>query len=234
MYALVWTLPTAKNGQKQPMGIDQSSSVSTSYADESSIIDALQNGDEATFTTLLNKYQASMVRLAMIYVGDRAVAEEVVQETWLGVLRGLSTFERRSSLKTWLFRILANRAKSRAEKESRFVAWDGEFELDEPAVSPERFIPEGSHDAGHWKVRPPSWEAIPEEVFISQELQSLIRQTISVLPPGQQEVIRLRDIEGWTAEEVCEVLGLSPVNQRVLLHRARSKVRSALETYLLP
>lgn len=200
---------------------------------EASLIEALRNGDEAAFTALVEQYYSSMVRIAMIYVPDQAIAEDVVQETWIGVLRGLDRFEGRSSLKTWIFTILTNRAKTRAQRESRYVplstAWDDEADGSEPVITPERFSNEG-----HWSAddRPDNWDAIPEDRLLSQETLALIHQAIDELPAGQREVIRLRDIEGWSSAEVCNVLDISETNQRVLLHRARSKVRRALEQYL--
>lgn len=204
-----------------------------SSSSEAELIQALRNGDEAAFTSLVEQYYTSMVRIAMIYVPDQAIAEDVVQETWIGVLRGLDRFEGRSSLKTWIFTILTNRAKTRAQRESRYVplttAGDDEADDNEPVITPDRFSPEG-----HWSSdnRPDTWEAIPEDRLLSQETLSLIDQAISELPLGQREVIRLRDIEGWSSAEVCNVLDISETNQRVLLHRARSKVRRALEHYL--
>lgn len=200
---------------------------------EASLIEALRNGDEAAFTALVEQYYTSMVRIAMIYVPDQAVAEDVVQETWIGVLRGLDRFEGRSSLKTWIFTILTNRAKTRAQRESRYVplstTWDDETDDSEPVITTERFSNEG-----HWSAddRPDNWDAIPEDRLLSQETLALIHQAIDELPAGQREVIRLRDIEGWSSAEVCNVLDISETNQRVLLHRARSKVRRALEQYL--
>jgi RNA polymerase sigma-70 factor (ECF subfamily) len=213
------------SGQTVPNNDAQSSS------SEADLIAALRNGDEAAFTALVEQYYTSMVRIAMIYVPDQAIAEDVVQETWIGVLRGLDRFEGRSSLKTWIFTILTNRAKTRAQRESRYVplalAGDDEAEDSEPVITPERFSSEG-----HWSENPATWDAIPEDRLLSQETLALIDQAINELPQGQREVIRLRDIEGWSSAEVCNVLDISETNQRVLLHRARSKVRRALEQYL--
>jgi RNA polymerase sigma-70 factor (ECF subfamily) len=172
----------------------------------------------------------------MLYVPSRAVAEDVVQETWLGVLQGLARFEGRSSLKTWIFRILTNRARTRGQREGRSIpfsaVWNPETDSTEPAVDADRFSPPGSVDAGHWVSRPRDWEALPEDRLIGQETRAQIQQAIDALPDSQREVITLRDVEGWSAEEVCNVLQISESNQRVLLHRARSKVRRALEQYL--
>ncbi len=199
--------------------------------DEQQLISALRGGDEAAFVTLLNQYHTAMVRVAMIYVSDRAVAEDVTQETWLSVLRGLAKFEERSSLKTWIFSILINRAKTRAQRESRYVPlqWDDQDESPNPAVAPERF---NSSDGWISTSMPHSWEDIPEDRFLSLETQQIIRRAIETLPPMQRNVITLRDVEGWPADEACNALGISETNQRVLLHRARAKVRRSLERYL--
>lgn len=205
--------------------------------DEQQLIAALRAGDESAFATLLNHYQSSMVRVAMMYVSDRAVAEDVTQETWLSVLRGLDGFEGRSSLKTWIFSILTNRAKTRAQREGRYVPlqWDDQDEAAEPTVSPERFNPpDHPRWPNHWSdsAMPRSWDDIPEDRFLSLETQRIIREAIEALPLAQRQVITLRDVEGWPSEEICNVLGISETNQRVLLHRARAKVRRALEQYL--
>ncbi|GIK42241.1 MAG: RNA polymerase sigma24 factor [Chloroflexota bacterium] len=209
---------------------------SSASAADLRLLAALRSGDEAAFTSLLAQYHASLVRLAAIYVSSRAVAEEVAQETWIGVLQGLDRFEGRSSLKTWIFRILTNRAKTRGQREARSVPFSdlaaAELEADEPAVDPSRFNPPDDPAwPGHWAAGPRSWEQIPEQQFLSQETKEQIMAAIASLPPNQREVITLRDIEGWSSAEICTVLDLSEANQRVLLHRARSKVRRALELY---
>jgi RNA polymerase sigma-70 factor (ECF subfamily) len=174
-----------------------------------------------------------MVRVAQIYVSRRDVAEEVVQEAWVGVLRGLDRFEGRSSFKTWLFRIVTNLAKTRAVREGRtipFSALRTPGSVPEAAVEPERFRPlDDPHWPGHWASRPSEW---PEARLLENESVARIQQAIDALPDSQRAVITLRDVEGWSAEEVCNALELSETNQRVLLHRARSKVRHALERYL--
>jgi RNA polymerase sigma-70 factor (ECF subfamily) len=197
----------------------------------------LRRGDEAAFAKLVALYHAPLRRLALSYVRSAAVADEVVQETWLGVVRGIGSFEERSSLKTWIFRILANTAKTRAQREARTVplsslvaAGDGD---DDPAVDPSRFLDQ-QHERwpGHWASPPARWDEVPEEHLTGRETLDALRAAIAGLPPAQRQVIVLRDVEGWDAEEVCDLLGLSEGNQRVLLHRARSKVRQALEDHL--
>jgi RNA polymerase sigma-70 factor, ECF subfamily len=204
----------------------------TEPAEEISLVAALRNGDERAFMTLIERYHSSLFRLALIYTPSRAVAEEVVQETWLSVLQGIGRFEGRSSLKTWIFRILTNQAKTRGLREGRSVPFSvlhspGDDQA-EPSIEPERF----DDVQGHWTSSPGDWSEVPEDRMISQETQACIRSAIDALPPNQQTVITLRDVEGWTSEEVCNVLGISETNQRVLLHRARSKVRRALDQYL--
>jgi RNA polymerase sigma-70 factor (ECF subfamily) len=194
--------------------------------EEAQLVDGLRARDEAAFAALMRDYGGAMLRVAMMYVSSRAVAEDVVQDTWLGVLKGIDRFEGRSSLKTWIFRILANTAKTRGQREGRSIPFsaleeDGGFE---PTVERERF---GA--AGHWAVPPRAW---PEERLLSAETRSVLEAAIERLPPTQRLVISLRDVEGWSAEEVRNVLELSETNQRVLLHRARAKVRRALEQYL--
>jgi RNA polymerase sigma-70 factor (ECF subfamily) len=199
------------------------------------LLEALRGGDESAFELLIATYQASLLRVALLYVPTRMLAEEAVQETWIGVLKGLRRFEGRSSLKTWMFSILMNQAKTIAQREGRYQPIefddDGDFE---PAVMPERFqSPEGKYP-DHWKGNwlPGSWEAIPEDILLSEETRRYIQQAINGLPANQRMVITLRDVEMLSSEEVCNILNISETNQRVLLHRARSKVRQALETYL--
>jgi RNA polymerase sigma-70 factor, ECF subfamily len=198
---------------------------------------ALRSGDEAAFAGLVRRLHAPMLRLAMSYVSSRAVAEEVVQEAWLGVLQQLDRFEGRSSLKTWILRIVSNQAKTRAAQERRSMPLSAlrdpaADEEPEPAVEPERFFGAGHRWAGHWVSPPRSWEEIPEDRLLSEETRAEVERAIAALPPNQRAVISLRDVHGWTGGEVCIALGLTEVNQRVLLHRARAKVRRALEQYL--
>jgi RNA polymerase sigma-70 factor (ECF subfamily) len=198
------------------------------------LVERLRAGDEAAFMTLVDQLQPAMLRVARMYVSTTAVAEEVVQDAWLGVLRGLHSFEGRSSLRTWIFRILTNIAKTRGQREGRslpFASLAGD-DLDAPAVDPGRFdSPEGS-SRGRWSTLPDDWTGIPEDRLLGHETLDIIGRVIASLPPMQAEVIRLRDALGWTSEEVRNALDLTETNQRVLLHRARAKVRSALERYL--
>jgi RNA polymerase sigma-70 factor, ECF subfamily len=207
-----------------------------SNEDEQRLVASLRVGDESAFEMLIDRYHGPLLRLAMLYVPSRAAAEEVVQETWLGVLQGLARFEGRSSLKTWIFRILTNRARTRGQREGRSIPFSAigtpESEVADPSVEADRFFPPEHASAGHWTSLPHNWEALPEEWLIGQETRAQIQQAINALPASQREVITLRDVEGWTSEEVCNVLEITETNQRVLLHRARSKVRRALEQYL--
>ena len=207
--------------------------------EEASLLDNLRAGEEAAFTQLVESYHPSLVRLARLFVQDETIAEELAQETWLAVLRGLNHFEGRSSLKTWIFTILTNKAKTRGQREKRTLSLtDLEEELHaagQTAVDPERFNASGpAGDINHWVwgTRPASWAGIPEESLLSQEVMDLIHRTIEALPENQRTVITLRDVQELPADEVCNVLGVSESNQRVLLHRARSRVRQVLEGYL--
>jgi RNA polymerase sigma-70 factor (ECF subfamily) len=199
---------------------------------EAQLVDALREGDEAAFAQLVREYQPSLVRVARIYVSTQAAAEEVAAETWLAVLKGIGRFEGRSSLRTWIFRILTNIAKTRAQRDGRtlpFSALQDPGRVPEAALDADRFLdPEHPRWPGHWAVRPEPW---PEDAVIAAETQMRLAEAIEALPPAQRAVISLRDIEGWSSEEVRNALELSETNQRVLLHRARSKVRRALESY---
>ena len=194
---------------------------------DASLVERLRAGDEKAFMELIRELNPSLLRVARMFVPTTALAEDVVQETWLAVLNGIDRFEGRSSLKTWIFRILTNIAKTRGERERRsvpFSSFDTEEGGFEPAVDRSRFT-----GTGQWAVLPRAW---PEDRLLAAETRSVIERAIERLPPSQRSVITLRDIEGWTAEEVRNALELTETNQRVLLHRARAKVRHALEQYL--
>ena len=197
--------------------------------DECSLVKRLRKGDEAVFSLLVERHHASLVRLAMCHVPDRSIAEEVVQDTWVALLEGLDRFEGRSSLKTWIFTILANRAKTRAGRERRQLPVSTLAGDDEPEVPLDRFLPpDDPHRPLGWAAPPRAW---PEERLLSGEVVERVREAIAQLPPAQQAVIGLRDVEGLSAEEVVAALNISAGNERVLLHRARSRVRRALEEY---
>ena len=201
---------------------------------EAELLAGLRRRDEAAFMELVERYHQPLVRLARSFVSTPAAAEDVVQETWLGVLNGIDRFEGRSSLKTWIFRILTNRAKTRGVRDARVVPFSA-LAADEagagPSVEPERFHEPGHRIAGHWAVPPQPWAEGGEERALSRETREVIREAIDALPPAQRAVISLRDVEGVEADEVCDLLELTEGNQRVLLHRARTKVRRALEDY---
>ena len=201
--------------------------------DDHALVAALRAGDESAFREVVASYHGAMMRLASFHVSSRAVAEEVVQETWLAVVKGLDSFEERSSFKTWLFTILANRARSRGTREHRTVPFSS-LEADEHTlgVPGDRFQTPADRWPGHWSAPPTPWTDLPASSLEGKETRALISDAIRSLPPQQREVMALRDVEGWSAEEVCSMLCLSEGNQRVLLHRARGKVRAVLEQNL--
>jgi RNA polymerase sigma-70 factor (ECF subfamily) len=198
--------------------------------DDRELVDALRAKDEAAFREVVVGYHSAMIRVASFHVSSRAVAEEVVQDTWLAVVKGLDRFEGRSSFKTWVFAILANRARSRGAREHRTVPFSS-LEADErtPGVPGERFQPPSDRWAGHWSEPPSPWTDVAAARLEGDETRTLIFDAIRSLPSQQREVIALRDVEGWSPEEVCAALSISDGNQRILLHRARGKVRSVLE-----
>jgi RNA polymerase sigma-70 factor (ECF subfamily) len=198
------------------------------------LVQRLRDGDESAFVELIDRYGAMMLRVAQMYVRDRGTAEEVVQETWLAVLNGIDRFEERSSLKTWLFRILTNRAKTRGQRDGRMVPFSalaGASDEPDPSVDPDRFFGPDSPHPGAWAAPPVAW---PQEKLLENETLGVIEMAIDELPEAQRDVILLRDVDGWTPTEVSDALGITDGNQRVLLHRARSRVRAALERHLNP
>ena len=204
--------------------------------EDDDLVARLRAGDEDAFAELLDRYDAPLRRLARTYVATDAAADEVVQDTWLGVLRGIDRFEQRSSLKTWIFRILMNIARTRGVRESRSIPFSSAASaLDdgaEPTFAADRFRPPNGPDwPGHWASFPLDWEHQPESRLLASETMTRVAGAIAALPPAQREVLTLRDVDGWSSSEVCNALGLSETNQRVLLHRGRAKVRSALELY---
>jgi RNA polymerase sigma-70 factor, ECF subfamily len=201
--------------------------------DDVEVLARLRAGDEQAFEALVSRHYGTMMAVALTYVKRRSVAEEVVQEAWLGVLQSLDRFEGRSSLKTWIIAILVNKAKTRGAREARSVPFASlALDNDEPAVEPERFRGPGDGFPGHWRAYPGDWGVAPDAALEARETLRVAMRAIAALPPAQQTVIRMRDVEGYSSDEVCAALEVSAGNERVLLHRARSRVRAALEEHL--
>ncbi len=203
--------------------------------DERPLIERLRARDESAFVQLVERYYGYLLPLANFYVSNRAVAEEVVQEAWLAVLQGIDRFEERSSFKTWISRIVMNLARTRGVRESRMVAFsefaDNEDSRSEPAVDPARFREANDEYPGHWSIAPRPWNSDPEAQLLTSETMAILHDAVERLPENQRLVLTMRDVNGWTAEEVRNALSISETNQRVLLHRARSKVRGILENH---
>jgi RNA polymerase sigma-70 factor (ECF subfamily) len=191
--------------------------------DDQALLERLRAGDEDAFEALVTRHDGALRRVARTFVRTDSAADDVVQETWLGVLRGLSGFEGRSSLRTWIFRILVNRARTRAVRDARSLPFSSLESDDLPAVDPAAFGTDG-----RWTSAPPRLDFDPESGLLSAELRAHLLQAVDGLSPDQRAVITLRDLVGLPADEVCELLELSDGNQRVLLHRARARVRTAL------
>lgn len=203
--------------------------------DEERLVEALRRGDEAAFADLVESYGPMLMRLALAHTPSRAVAEEVVQDTWLAVLKGIDRFEGRSSLRTWIVSILLNNARTKGERERRILPFSVLRGRDdaggaEPSVPPDRFQDHNGELPGSW-ARPPVEWGPPEEKLASDAARQVMLEAIAALPPRQREAITMRDILGWSSKETRNALGISETNQRVLLHRARSKVRAALERH---
>jgi RNA polymerase sigma-70 factor, ECF subfamily len=202
-------------------------------SEDANLAARLRAGDEQAFETLVGRHYATMLAVARSYVKTRAEAEEVVQEAWIGVLKGIDGFEGRSSLKTWVLRILVNTAKRRGAREAFSVPFSSlAAEGDAAAVEPDRFRGSNAAFPGHWNAYPSDWRTLPEERLLGRETLAVVMEAIEGLPDGQRAVITLRDVEGWSSAEVCRALELREDYQRVLLHRARSRVRTALEHHL--
>ena len=200
---------------------------------DAELLARLRTGDERAFEAVVDDYYRPMLHVALSFVRTRAVAEEVVQEAWLGVLKGLDRFEGRSSLRTWILRIVANVAKTRGAREARSVPFASlGTDEDGAAVDPDRFRGPTDGFPGHWWAYPSDWRALPEQALHEQQTLEAVRRAIGELPPVQRAVITMRDVVGCTPDEVCAALDVSDGNQRVLLHRARSRVRAALEVQL--
>ncbi len=213
-----------------PARVGQTALEMATLPGDGELVPRLKAGDATAFREVVRCYHATMVRVAQTYVPGQAVAEEVVQETWVAVLHGVGGFEGRASLKTWIFRILANQARTRGERERRTVPLSslaGELADECPSVAAERFAGPGGR--GVWAQPPERWSDQPEARALSGATFEFVDETMRTLPENQRRVMVLRDIEGWSSQDVCDLLDLSEVNQRVLLHRARSRVRAALE-----
>jgi RNA polymerase sigma-70 factor (ECF subfamily) len=194
---------------------------------EDALLQRLRAGDEAAFVDLVRQTHAALTRLAAAFVRDPGAAEEVVQEAWLAVVTQLDAFEERSSLRTWIGSIVVNKAKTRGERDRRFVPFSALAAGEEGGAADADLF-----DArGVWATPPHPWDAAPESLLLRKEARAFVERAIAGLPPAQRTVVELRDVEGWSGEEVCNVLGLSETNQRVLLHRGRMRLRAALERY---
>lgn len=189
------------------------------------LLDAFCNGDQAAFNTLVERYHPAMIRLARVYVSSAALAEEAAQEAWIAILNGYRGFQGRSSLKTWMFRVLINRAMTHVAHETR-----GDRFLTSPPTATQQFHPADHPLAGSWIVPPRAWT--PEEQLLASEVREKVEAAIALLPPLQRKVITLRDICGWSAPDVCNLYHITESNQRVLLHRGRAKVRQSLEDFM--
>ena len=205
--------------------------------EDTALVERLRNRDEAAFLEIVQRHHGSLVRLAQSFVNNKGVAEEVAQETWVAVLQGIDRFEGRSSLKTWIFQILINRAKTRGAREARSINFSGMNDVNSEcgysSVDPSRFLsPDDSQCPGGWVSQPQEWDMTPEQLLLSEECRTFIEQAIASLPELQRQVITLRDVQGWENQEICGVLRISEANCRVLLHRGRSRVRQVLESYL--
>ncbi len=200
------------------------------FSDDRRLVDALRRRDEAAFAWLLDRYDAPLHRVAAGFVRTGASVDEVVQETWLAVINGIEGFEMRSTVKTWVFRILMNVARTRGVREHRSVPVAELGDEDAPSFDAQRFR-DGFPFAGHWAFGggPAPWEEQPAQRLEAAETMAVLRAAIAALPERQRTVMTLRDVDGWSAADVCELLDLSDANQRVLLHRARARVRQALE-----
>lgn len=199
-------------------------------ADDAELVSRVQAGDRDAFAGLVRRHGGALLRFSRLFVRESSAAEEVVQDTWMAVLEGIDGFEGRASFKTWLYRILANRARTRAVREGRTVPLSAlaDKEGDDHSVDPGRFDAEG-----RWRDPPAGWtEETPERLALAAETRAVMEAAVQALPPAQRAVLVLRDEDGLETEEICNLLGLTVTNQRVLLHRARARVRQALEDHL--
>jgi RNA polymerase sigma-70 factor (ECF subfamily) len=214
--------------------VDNLQTASGQRADDTALVVALRSGDEVVFADLVDRWSPAMLRVARAHVSTVASAEEIVQDAWVGALRGLDRFEGRSSLRTWVFRILVNIATTRGVREVRTLPFSSAFggdDEDGPTVDPDRFQAIGERYPGGWREFPADWPPSPEGQLIAGEVRQVVHRSLAALPVRQRMVMTLRDIEGYDSDEVCRLLDLAPGNQRVLLHRARAAVRRELEGY---
>jgi RNA polymerase sigma-70 factor (ECF subfamily) len=213
--------------------VEQERRTAGAASDEAELLERLRAGDEQAFEALVERHYGAMVAVARSYVSSRAVAEEVVQDAWIGVLKGLDGFQGRSSLRTWIMRIVANTAMRRGGAEARSVPFSSLVpdHEEEAAVDAERFRGRDDGFPGHWRAYPGNWRSLPEQALLGRETLDVVTRAIDGLPTAQRTVITLRDIHGCSADEVCSALEIAAAHQRVLLHRARSRVRAALESH---
>ncbi len=210
--------------QPHPVGGDPS------YARDQAVVAALLRGDERAFAELVDRHHPTMVRLALAWVPDRGAAEDVAQEAWLAMLGGLDRYAGRASLKTWLFGILVNCARAYRRRDRRSIPFSDLPPIgDDATVDPDRFLPAGHRWAGHWATPPDEW---PEDHLLAVEVRGYVERALVHLPDRQRAVVMLRDVEGWSPAEICELFGISRGNERVLLHRGRAAIRRELEQYL--
>jgi RNA polymerase sigma-70 factor (ECF subfamily) len=209
--------------------------IRTNPQDDKALIQELRAGSESAFVGLVTRYNCEMIRVALCFVRDEATAQEVVQDAWLGVLKGLATFEGRSTLKSWIFSIVVNQAKTRGVREARSIPFSSlaaqEASGTEPAVDPSRFLGPDEQWPGHWAQPPQSWGQDPEACFLQAEMMGQLAHCVESLPSAQRTVLLLRNVAGHDADSICNTLGITMTNMRVLLHRARSKLRNELERY---
>ena len=204
-----------------------------SVPDDDDLVERLRVGDERVFADLVDRYSPSMLAVARTHVASREIAEDVVQDTWLALLKGIDGFEGRSNIRTWLFRVLVNIAKTRGMREKRSTPVDMHVGLDHSTVSPDRFQSADSRWPDHWVRFPMPWLDSPEHRLLSGEALELIRRELDRLPEQQRVVVSLRVVDGYDSDEVCALLDLTAANQRVLLHRGRARIREALAEYFV-
>ncbi len=237
--AAIQAIPAAHAGARMaappPLASEGAEPIADAGSDETDSVAALRAGDEQAFVELVERLYRPLLGVAMIYLPSREIAEEVAQ-TWIAVLQGIAGFQERSSLRSWIFGILTNKAKTRGRRERRMLPLSmlvrAEASDEEAAVDPRRFAGRDEPWPGHWKTPPASWGSEAEQIVLAHETQELVASIIETLPPVQRVVVTLRDIEGWASSDVARQLEITPGNERVLLHRARTRIRAVLEEYI--